>query len=730
MQPTELAAEHPFVETLRTWKDGIPVDCGPDWQWDVVEAAVAQGPHQSALTPESIALFQEDVEYQVKAGFCKIYSWNEVQRLKPPKLKISPVAVVPQRDRRGRIILDLSFPVRGMDQASVNETTCKESPPEPVKELGNVILRLFDFMAAVPSSEIIMFSKIDLSDGFWRMIVQEGAEWNFAYVLPGLPGDEIQLVVPSALQMGWTESPGYFCAATETARDIVQGLTESEKSLPPHEFERYMVPDRPAKRQRTTEGSWKTAHVFVDDYILGAVEDKTGTLLGRISRAALHGIHSVFPPPKTTGHVGGKDPISVKKLEKGDARWNPEKEILGFLMDGEARTVRLTQRKADDIDRELTQLLRKTRVPMKRFRSIVGRLRHAAIILPGAKGMFSPINKALRGEPKFISLGKSTEVRAAMLDLRTLVRDLATRPTHVRELLPGDDHYVGNCDACATGAGGVWYSGTIGVPPLVWRLNFPTSVSSQVVSEANPKGHLTNSDLELAGVLLHYSVLEEVLDNQMRHSRVGIFCDNTPAVYWTARMADKSQSATSGRLLRGLAMRQRNNHSGPMTVAHVAGDDNTMADVASRIYNTEFSGFDDGQFLTHFQQLFPLPQMLSWRVVKPPADMISAVTSTLLGTRLPMQRWIRKNKQRPGPTGAPMPPNANATRGSETSTMPSNNKCSLVSLLGSGQVTTVDSTKSTLAPWKKRSATFRRPSCWVEARQTPDDSVQKGPAKS
>jgi hypothetical protein len=130
--------------------------------------------------------------------------------------------VVPQRDRRGRIILDLSFQVKNTQQASVNETTAKDASTEPVGELGNVVLRLFYFMAAVPSDEIIMFSKIDLWDGFWRMIVQDGAEWNFAYALPDLPGKPTRLVVPSALQ-----SPGYVCAATETARDIVQGLVES-----------------------------------------------------------------------------------------------------------------------------------------------------------------------------------------------------------------------------------------------------------------------------------------------------------------------------------------------------------------------------------------------------------------------------------------------------------------------------------------------------------------------
>jgi hypothetical protein len=344
--------------------------------------------------------------------------------------------------------------------------------------------------------------------------------------------------------------------------------------------------------------------------------------------------------------------------------------------------------------------------------------------------MFSPLNKALCGDPKFVGLGDKSEVRAALLDLRNLVKHLAVRPTHVRELLPGDDHYVGNCDACATGAGGVWYSGTIGVPPLVWRLNFPESISSQVVSDANPTGRLTNSDLELAGVLLHYSVLEDVLGNQLRHSRVGIFCDNTPAVYWTARMADKSQSATSGRLLRGLAMRQRSNQSGPTTVAHVAGDDNTLADVASRIYNTEFADLNDNDFLTHFQKRFPLPQMLSWTVVTPPEDMISAVTMTLLGMRLPMQRWMKNSASRTGTTGASMQQSAEETHGSETPMTPSNNKCSLVSLLGSGQVTTVDVNKSTLAPWKKRSSTFHKPSCWMDARLTHEDSVPTGPAKN
>ena len=41
MQPQPLANGHSFMPTLKEWRHGIEVDCGPDWTWDVIEAAVA-----------------------------------------------------------------------------------------------------------------------------------------------------------------------------------------------------------------------------------------------------------------------------------------------------------------------------------------------------------------------------------------------------------------------------------------------------------------------------------------------------------------------------------------------------------------------------------------------------------------------------------------------------------------------------------------------------------------
>jgi hypothetical protein len=110
LSPSACVNFHPFTETLRQWEEGVPVDCGEDWTSEMIEAAIQQGPHKSALTPESITLIEEDVAYQVRAGYAQVVNWETLKENLPPKLKVSPLAVVPQANRRGRMILDLSFP--------------------------------------------------------------------------------------------------------------------------------------------------------------------------------------------------------------------------------------------------------------------------------------------------------------------------------------------------------------------------------------------------------------------------------------------------------------------------------------------------------------------------------------------------------------------------------------------------------------------------------------------
>jgi hypothetical protein len=143
------------------------------------------------------------------------------------------------------------------------------------------------------------------------------------------------------------------------------------------------------------------------------------------------------------------------------------------------------------------------------------------------------MNEALRGLPDFVGMGCHSDGRHALLDTGVLIAQLARRPTHVSELVCHEFNYVGFCDASAFGAGGVWFSGNKYIPPTVWRVEFPPDITAEVT---NPDGKLTNSDLEMAGVLLHYLALEQIIPDLMRSQAV-IGCDNTPSVAWTRRMA-------------------------------------------------------------------------------------------------------------------------------------------------------------------------------------------------
>ena len=63
----------------------------------------------------------------------------------------------------------------------------------------------------------ILWQKIDLSDGCWGMIVAAGKELNFMFKMPPRPGDETQ-------QMGWKNSPAFFCSITDLVRKLISRL--------------------------------------------------------------------------------------------------------------------------------------------------------------------------------------------------------------------------------------------------------------------------------------------------------------------------------------------------------------------------------------------------------------------------------------------------------------------------------------------------------------------------
>ena len=78
---------------------------------------------------------------------------------------------------------------------------------------------------------------------------------------------------------------------------------------------------------------------------------------------------------------------------------------------------------------------------------------------------------------------------------------------------------TGIVDASKEGVGGVVFGITHECVPTVFRMEWPKEVRDQLQTEENPGGTITNSDLEMAGLVLIWLVIEFVVKN-LRHKHV------------------------------------------------------------------------------------------------------------------------------------------------------------------------------------------------------------------
>jgi len=339
MRPDPSTQHHPAFPLLQLYATkGCPVDCGSPWSCEQIQAAIKSGAHPSACTPKAAACLHAKTMEKVKQGFAKVIPWSTLRKNPPKNLKISPLAAVPHKSQQYWAILDLSFNLRvgGIPLPSVNETTQPIVPHDSMQQLGNVLPCIIAAITtAAPDNGPIFFTKWDIKDGFWCMVVSMEDAWNFCYVLPGTNNEDLLIVVPTSLQMGWCESPPFFCMATETARDIANKLRTSTTPLPPHPLEHLCLPPpgtfptlSPANRQHLVE----LLEVYVDDFI-GLIQAPSSQWLEHFTRAILHGIHKIFPPPQSS-KLEYNEPIALKNYTTEMASGkHPKKSLAGCLME-------------------------------------------------------------------------------------------------------------------------------------------------------------------------------------------------------------------------------------------------------------------------------------------------------------------------------------------------------------------------------------------------------------
>jgi hypothetical protein len=489
-------------------------------------------------------------------------------------------------------------------------------------------------------------AKWDIKDGFWRLDCAQGEEWNFAYVLPQHEGKSTTLVVPNSLQMGWIESPPYFCAASETGRDVAAQYVETPiGSLPDHKFLPHtQVADShkalPQASPPTQDVFRYLIEVYVDDYI-GLVTATAHAQLDHVANSVMCAIHEVFPPDEDDKN----DPILLKKILQGEGSWDIIKEILGFCFHGGNKTMWVSEGKRDTLIETMRGWLRSTAknatygIPFADFRSTLYKVRHAFLSIPAGKGLMSPFYRILGQEPRVVFLRCNHKLRTAVHECCIFLRNSISHPTKCRSLVGGWPHIVEVTDASKHGVGGVIIGEALALPPTVFRFEWPRCVQDELCSDQNPAGSITYSDLELAALLLLFLVIEALVDD-LQDKHVALYSDNSPSVHWVQRMAARN-SETAMQLIRALSLRLHVTRASPLTMLHIAGQANAMTDVPSRSFGSEAKWHctSDRSFLTLYNSLFPLPNQESWNLFRLSCAAITKVTSILRTKAFTLDEW-------------------------------------------------------------------------------------------
>ncbi len=294
-----------------------------------------------------------------------------------------------------------------------------------------------------------------------------------AYVLPQEEGKPIKLVVPTSLQMGWVQSPPYFCTAMETSCDISTEYCETAVNLlPHHKFEKYFVGATEYTNLLEPEsnawGFWYMVKVYVDNFMSLAIP-VSREQLRHVANAIMHGIHNVFPPDA----VDSDDPILERKLKKGKGMYETRKTLLGFNFDGKAKTMWLELAKGKKLLTILKGWIRTGKqgsagFSFGEFESTIAKIQHAFTSIPAGRRLLLPCNRLLKRRPAYVYLQRNKPVLTALEGCRILLRESTHEPTQCWELVSSWPDYIGIVDASGHGVGGVVIGKPSACTPVVF----------------------------------------------------------------------------------------------------------------------------------------------------------------------------------------------------------------------------------------------------------------------
>jgi hypothetical protein len=711
------ALPHPAATLLHNLAtNGVPApSSAPPWSTTLQDAATSRGPHPSAARTYTHFLL-EDMFDMVQMGYWLVLPFSAVRG--HPHLKLAPSGVVPQRERRPRPIMDYSF--NGVNQSSL------PIAPMQAMQFGHCLQRVLQRIAYCnPLYGPPLLAKLDLADGYYRVPLSQEASLELAVVLPADGLAEPLIGLPLSLPMGWSFSPPYFCAFTETIADLsnhrgghlttdhpYRHIIQTCANTPslPLTFDPAAIlpynPNLPASPIAYTD-------VYLDDFMVVAQPPRHLTTMNTLLQA----VHSVFCDSSDSPR---RVVVSQSKVEKGDATLSTTKRILGWDIDTRTMTIHLPPHRLDRLHELIQKFLTKKYTTRRQWQTLLGELRSMTLALHSSALLFSALQNLLRSDRRRMRI--PALARAFLQDWMHMATAATSNPVPITSLVPHAPHYIGATDASKDGMGGWWVPTSLAqdTQPYVWRQAWPTNVARNIVSTKNRDGTYNNSELELAAAVLGHATLLQTTP-VMPYKAVFQGIDNTAAQSWITR-GNTPDSVAPALLLRALA-RDSRHYGSRLSAFYIPGVTNSLSDLLSRSFT-----LSDAELLEKIHAMAPSQQ--PWKFATPPEHWASN-PSFWLSNKLPKMQSLLDNPGepiQPGRRGRISAIPLTKTPGSSQSMIPRPSfRSSLIatewdSWLPPDLLSKLERWKQPFVPWARRSPSWdsltpgsKRPENWTSA---------------
>lgn len=537
-QLEQIYDDHPNFEFFRSiLQSGMNYffsrELTPNERKEELAANIERGNHKSALdnAAKTKSLLLRDVKY----GFSLPVSPSVVPKIHGSM--VEPCGLVHQhtllpdgtRVLKQRLTQDLSFEITGTNR-SVNNRIDMSRYPEMI--YGWCLPRIIHFIVALrlafPDKRILI-AKYDFSDAYRRIAHSAGAAAQSIIIFAGIA------FVALRLTFGGSPNPPTWCCFSEMITDLsneiplmpdwdperVNNPIQTTAPLPtlvPSD-----IPIAPARQLAVTIPTSVTGRSdsFIDDLIRVFLDTEENRL------AQPHAVPLAIWVSNRP-NAGADEPVPRRENVSHDkylAEGTPAEVqiVLGWLLNTRLLLVCLPSDKFIAWVSDLQQFLESKQAPLAELHSLIGRLNHAAYLIPLARHFLGRIRNRLHSRQ-----GPGQHIRFSLeelADLKLWLKFLlyAKNGISMNLLTIRQPSQLGISDSCPYGLGGFLWSG------FAWRLRVPTWLFIHGNSIANNVLEFLSMVVNIWLIILECEKLGLVGECIMALG------DNTSAVGWLFR---------------------------------------------------------------------------------------------------------------------------------------------------------------------------------------------------